>query len=210
MRYRLPTPFPSPALRDAVREASIASPLGRSVARTFGLVAIGERPAGVEQFTIADGRLTRSALGEAWDPARLLDALRAEGLVVLTLPVRIVDVLVAVAPDERRARRVGQLLAKHWEGRASSSDEMRLGALLGYPRSGCEAYVGRRPRASGRDVMARLSLEDRRFAVGVVANDERSIADAVATFTRFGRSFREAFGDFDADRVWDALLSVST
>lgn len=63
------------------------------------------------------------------------------------------------------------------------------------------------PRVSGESA-SRTRLGNRRCIVGIVADDEASLAEAAATFTCFGLSLPSAFGDFDGDRYDDASLTV--
>lgn len=202
---------PNAAVRTAIANAFAVSALARPVARDFGLVAAGAKPSAFETFRIREGKPTRSFRDQTWDGSALLEALGASGLTVLKVPIPgdgAPEVLVIVSPDPWRAVRVGRLIEAVRAGHADAKSERRLGALLGYPRSCCDAFSGRRPRGMKRDLYARLPIEDRPFGGFVVPADETGLDEAAAYVSGLGRAFRDAYGDLEDDRDGDAALAV--
>jgi hypothetical protein len=191
------------AIRDAVRTA-FQSPQAREIARQFGLVAIGEKPASLRSFMHGDNGSLKIGFGKTWWVADgFLTALRGSDLAVLTFLSYDTDRMdtVVVAPTLARAERVKRCLRDIMDPRTSpgrlKTTEMRLGALLGYPTSGSLAYIGRLPRAPRSDVRDHLTDAETWFTDGISAATPEGLLEGVEAAQRMAREFHAWYGYLD-------------
>jgi hypothetical protein len=191
------------AIREAVRLA-FQSPQAREIARQFGLVAIGAKPASLRTFVHGENGSLKVGFGKSWWVADdFLAALRGSDLSVITFPSfdsRTMDTVV-VAPTLARAKLVRRCLRDVMDSSKSPARketiEIRLGALLGYPRSGTMAYLGRNPRATRAEVRSHLTDVETWFTDGTSAASPEGLAEGVAAATRMAHAFHAWYGHLD-------------
>lgn len=75
--------------------------------------------------------------------------------------------------------------------------DIRLGALLGYPRSGTMAWLNRAPRAARSAVCAQLTDKEQRFIQCTTAASREGFAEGVAQIRGHARAFAEVYGDIE-------------
>jgi len=204
MAFTPSSPTPSDlAIREAVRLA-FQSPQAREIARQFGLVAIGEKPASLRSFMHKENGGLRIGSGQSWWIAdEFLAAVRGSDLAVVTFPSYDTNRMdtVVVAPTLARAERVRRCLRDIMDPRTGPGRmvtiEMRLGTLLGYPRSGSLAYVGRLPRATQAEVRGPLTDDETWFTDGVSAGTPDGLAEGIAAAKRMAAAFHGWFGHLD-------------
>jgi len=191
-----------PCLRAAIRHAFGESVQAPGVVRDFGLVACGAKPAAVHAFRLFDDGVMRyGGLRSWWNPEPLLEALRRAGLAVVEFPN--LDgpgqITVVVAPTVARAHRVAAAKPVSVDARPESlrrADQLnlRMGVLLGYPRSGSLALVGQRPEGNQADLLPHLSAVETWFANWMAAGDEAGLREAIDVSRRHAAAFEAAFG----------------
>lgn len=188
-------------VRSAILIAFAESRQSHGTLRLFGLVALGEKPASLRTFErTASGGLRFGFGSDWWDPGDFLAALGAAGLDVHRFPSYDSPVMdtVVVSPGAARSRRIERLLSTQDPDSLLQPDrrlDLRLGALLGHPRSAREAYVGIRDRAARAGVRGALDARDDWFVDGVIDAAEPGFSEGTTRFARMGSAFRAAFGD---------------
>lgn len=185
---------PSPLLISALKRQMMSSPDSGAAVREFGLVAIGAKPAALRRFARGhDGEPVCGYGLQQWNPGPLLEDLRDDGLAVIVEPVEPCGTfMVVVATDPRAAADIAKLAHKPSESR---EDDLRLGDLLGIPRSAALAYVGDTARADDDAVACELTEAERPFAAFVIARDEPGFSEGIELARRRASAFRAAFGD---------------
>lgn len=168
------------------------------------MVAIGAKPAASRTFRIMPDRLVTGYGTDWWDPAALVAALRTDGMAVYEfdsfvsgkgfVPSR----HLVVAPSITRARHIERCFREINDATRSAATQdrfhVRLGALLGFPRSGTDALLGRRIPAIRAQLEARLDPEEIRFAGLTFAGDPNGLEDAVRYTRSAAAAFIAAFG----------------
>lgn len=190
-------------IRDAVRRA-FKSPQAREIARQFGLVAIGAKPASLRTFVHGENGSLKVGFGRNWWIADdFLAVLRRSDLAVITFPSYDSGTMdtVVVAPTVARAELVRRCLRDIMDPNTTPARketiEIRIGALLGYPRSGTMALLGRGPRATRAEVRSHLTDVETWFTDGTSARSSDGLAEGVAAARRMARAFHEWYGHLD-------------
>jgi hypothetical protein len=108
---------------------------------------------------------------------------------------------VVVAPTVARAELVRRCLRDIMDPNTTPARketiEIRIGALLGYPRSGTMALLGRGPRATRSEVRSHLTDVETWFTDGTSARSSDGLAEGVAAARRMARAFHEWYGHLD-------------